>query len=373
MKSSRRWSVLTVLVVGACGRGETASVTLDRAEATLPGSFGQVANLIELRDGRVALVDFPEKSFLFGSFEPAKIDTIGVRADTILPSDPAAGKYKLPGQVLRFPGDTIGLVDYAAERTTLWNEKGDFLAVLHLQQVAGPNQPLVYDTTGYAYKPDFRAVMGGLEPGGKVNTDSAPVLRFPREGTIADTVAKLKLPELGEGLFGEATKQVPTIYGGTDIFGVSADGFVWVARASSNSVDWRSPDGKWRRGASRSYQKVPVTQVDKDRFMENVRRQMQQTGGPAGLEIRYPFASNKPPFSTGSSSPEGEVWLLRSRSGDDPVPVYDVIGRDGRLIRTVRLPSGTTLLGIGIKGALYLGTKGADGRQTIGRYRIIKD
>jgi hypothetical protein len=373
MKRKPIAALALVVLAGGCAGGGGSRATVDRADAALPGTFGQVAGLVELRDGRVALVDFKDRTFLFARLDPPHLDTIGTHADTIAPGDPAPGRHKLPGQVIRFPGDTLALVDFAAERTTLWNEKGEFLATLHFQQIAGSNQPLVYDTLGYAYKADFRAIMGGLEPGGKVNTDSAPVIRFPREGTIGDTVLRLRLPEMGEGQFGETTKQVPTIFAGTDIFGVTPDGAVWVARVATNRVEWRTADGKWTHGPSRNYTKVPVTQADKDRFMENVRHQMQQTGGPVGLDIRYPFAAFKPPFTTGMTGPDGQVWLLRSRALDDSVPVYDVVGRDGRVLRRVELPKGTALLGFGGNGALYLAARGEDGRQKVQRFRLSQN
>jgi hypothetical protein len=298
------------------------------------------------------------------------VDTLGTRAEAIRPGDPAPGQYKLPGRVIHFRGDTIALVDFAAERLTLWNQAGHFLSVLQTQPVAGSNPPLNYDTVGYAYKADYGAVLGGLEPGQTFHTDSAAVLRFLREGSIGDTVARVKLPPLGEGRFGETMKQVPMIFGTQDLFGVAPDGAVWVARASTNSVDWRPATGPWSHGPARPFTKIPVTQADRDRFMQAIRQQMQQTNGPAGLDIQYPFADFKSPFAGAQSGWGDEVWLLRSRAAEDQVPVYDVVGRDGLLVRTVRFPSGTVVVGFGAKGTVYTATRGEDGRQTVARYRI---
>lgn len=368
MKSWYPMQTLVVTLTLACSgaSGADKPVVLDQPEATLPGAYSQVSSVVELRDGRVAFVDLRDKRFLYGSFSPARVDTIGTRVDTFNVGDPAPGRYKYPGLTLRFPGDTVALVDFAAERTTLWNEKGEFLAVLRLHAVAGTNQPLWYDSLGYAYKADYRAIMGGLEPGKVVRLDSAPVLRYPREGTLADTVARLKLPELGEGQFGETMKQVATIFSGSDAFGVTTDGALWVARTTTNSVDWRSPGGEWVKGTQRPYQRVTVTQADRDRFMEVAH----QNGLPAGLEIRFPFADHKPPFTAAVGGLDGRVWLQRSRAADDSVAVYDVIGRDGRLVRSVQLPRGAILGGVGTHGALYLLLKGADNRVTLARFRL---
>ena len=81
--------------------------------------------------------------------------------------------------------------------------------------------------------------------------DSLPVLRLKLAGGTVDTVARLSVPEFGEATFGPQRQTVAQIFGPTDIFGVLPDGTIWVARARTMSVDWRTPDGTWttRTGA----------------------------------------------------------------------------------------------------------------------------
>lgn len=354
------------LVLGCGGGSGPRPIVLDKPEATLPGSYGQVNNAVELGDGRLALADFGDRAFLYASFDAAKVDTVGQHADSISPTDPAPGKYKLPGQVFHFGGDTVALLDFATLRVELWSEGGAYYGNVKLQPVGGPNPPIAYDTIGHAYKQDYRAVMGGLEPGVRIALDSAPVLRFPREGSIADTVARLKLPKFGEGKFGETTKQVATVFSGTDVFGVTPEGTVWVARAGSNSVDWRTVDGKWTSGPKRPWSKVPVSDADKSHFMDLAHA----NGMPTGLNIEFPFAEYKPPFASATGGRNGEVWLQRSRAFDDPVPVYDVVGRDGRTVRAVQLPRKASIIGFGRDGVVYVAVRGENQRQTVERFRL---
>jgi hypothetical protein len=366
MKVLGIWGVIAVLGLASCSRpAKEVRVVLGQPDAILPGSFTQVSNVVELRDGRVALADIKERKFIFADFG-AGVQTIGVQTDTLLPGDPAPGKYKIPGHVLRFRGDTLALVDYAIERTTLWNERGQFLAILRSWAVAGTNQPLVYDTLGYAYKADYRSILGGIEPGRSYVVDSAPVLRYPREDTTADTIAQLKLPEIGQGKFGEEIRQVAVVFSPNDLFGVAPDGALWVARATTNSVDWRAADGSWTRGKPVPFDRIRVTDADKDRFMDAAHR----SGLPTALDIRYPFADYKSPFSLALTGADHEVWLQRARVADDSVPVYDVLTRDGRRARTVQLPPGALISGFGEQGRIYLVVRGADGRQKVERYRL---
>ncbi len=367
-----RWLAVTptlALLLAACGGKSAAPITvLDQPEATLDRSFQQVSNVIELRDGRIALAELKDKTFLFADMATGTITPVGEHADTIRPGEAAPGRHKLPGYVLRFAGDTVGLVDFAAERTTLWTDQGEYLMALPGVRVGGFNQSLAYDTLGHSYKEDIRSVLGGLEPGKEVTLDSLALLQLTRGDTTADTIARLKLPVWGRGQFGEQQKIVSTIFSGRDLFGVLPDGAIWIARASTNSVDWRAPDGAWTRGPARPFTPVEVPQEEKDAFLERLRGQMAQMGAPAGIELTYPFADQKPPFGAGQTSAAGEVWLQRSRPWQDSVPVWDVVGRDGTGKRTVQLPKNASLAGFGPGGRLYVVLREADGTQRVARY-----
>ncbi|HSR91857.1 MAG TPA: hypothetical protein VLK88_11170 [Gemmatimonadales bacterium] len=370
-----RWSpiavVLGVFLVASCGRKPTSTIVLDKPETTLSHTFQQVSNVVELPDGRLAMADVKARSFVFLNPSNGEVEELGEHADTIWPPDSFPSRHKIPGFVLRISADTLGLVDFGAERTTLWTAQGQPLGVINRVQVGGHNQPLNYDAALNGYKEDVRSVLGGLEPGDEVKYDSLNVLRIPRGDTIADTVARLKLPPWGDGQFGEQKKIVSTIFGGRDLFGVLPDGSIWIARASNNAVDWRDASGKWKKGPSRSYTRISVTEDDKKSFLEKVRSQMSQVGAPAGVELSYPFADYKPPFSAGTTGADGSVWLQRSRALGDSTSVWDVVGRDGNQLKTVQLPLGTALAGFGADGTVYL-VRRLDGGvgQVVEKYRV---
>jgi hypothetical protein len=369
----RSWRVARLapaVILLACSDAASPLVVLDKPDQVLDRTFQQVSNIIELRDGRVALAELKDRTFLFVDFTTGDATPVGVHADTIRDDGPATGVHRLPGYVLRFAGDTIGLVDFAEERTSLWNEQGQFLRIIGGGKVGGTNQALAWDWSGHSYKEDLRTVLGGLEPGAELGFDSLAVMRITDGDTVADTVARLKLPVWGRGQFGETVKIVSTIFSGRDVFGVLPDGSLWAARANDNRVDWRSPAGDWTRGEERSFAVISVTQEERDAFLEKLRVQMMQMGAPAGIELKYPFADTKPPFSSATASPAGEVWLQRSRAFADSLPVWDVIGRDGKPIRTVQLPRGASVGGFGQDGRVYLILRDSEGRQTVARYVV---
>lgn len=235
-----RWSpiavVLGVFLVASCGRKPTSTIVLDKPETTLSHTFQQVSNVVELPDGRLAMADVKSRSFVFLNPSNGEVQELGEHADTIWPPDSFPSRHKIPGFVLRISADTLALVDFGAERTTLWTAQGQPLGVINRVQVGGHNQPLNYDAALNGYKEDVRSVLGGLEPGDEVKYDSLNVLRIPRGDTIADTVARLKLPPWGDGQFGEQKKIVSTIFGGE------------ISWCTPRRLDMDCPRIKQRRG-----------------------------------------------------------------------------------------------------------------------------
>jgi len=358
-------SLFTLVAMLACSPAESQTLALD---AKLPARFGNLSNVIELRDGRVLFADTKNKLFLRGDLKSGKVDTIGSRVDSLSKSG-SIGEYRFPGWTAHLAGDTVALVDFSAIRTTLWSEAGRPLGVLPIKEVAGKTPVLLYDTVGHGYKIDYQAVVGGGEPGRILRPDSIPVLRLTVKDGAVDTVALLAGPEYGDATFGEQVQQAAKVFAPNDFFGVLPDGTAWIARGRENRVDWRSPDGRWTRGQTHGYSRIPVTQADKDRVLAQVREHGKQFGMPQDLRIVYPFADNKPPFDFALGRPNGEVWLQRPQSREGAALIYDVFNRKGVWEREVAFPQSSALAGFGGRGAVYGSVKNEDGTRTVARFR----
>ncbi|HVD32347.1 MAG TPA: hypothetical protein VNC19_02130 [Gemmatimonadales bacterium] len=358
-------SLFTLVAMLACSPAESQTLALD---AKLPARFGNLSNVIELKDGRVVFADTKNKLFLRGDLKSGKVDTIGSRVDSLSKSG-SIGEYRFPGWTAHLAGDTVALVDFSAIRTTLWSEAGRPLGVLPIKEVAGKTPVLLYDTVGHGYKIDYQAVVGGGEPGRILRPDSIPVLRLTVKDGAVDTVALLAGPEYGDATFGEQVQQAAKVFAPNDFFGVLPDGTAWIARGRENRVDWRSPDGRWTRGQTHAYSRIPVTQADKDRVLAQVREHGKQFGMPQDLRIVYPFADNKPPFDFALGRPNGEVWLQRPQSREGAALIYDVFNRKGVWEREVAFPQSSALAGFGGRGAVYGSVKNEDGTRTVARFR----
>jgi hypothetical protein len=61
--------------------------------------------------------------------------------------------------------------------------------------------------------------------------------------------------------------------------------------------------------------------------------------------------------------------ILLQRAAKDSVPTYNVYDRAGTLVRQLRLPPRTRLMGLG-RGSVYLARNDSSGLQYLRRYRI---
>lgn len=366
MKLVQSLGALTLFGALACTRAESqGGLTLERK---LPGSFAQLSNVVELGSGRVVFADTREKLFLSADLASGDLDTLGTRVDSLRASPPPE-HYKFPGWVAHLAGDTVALVDFSAQRTTLWSEKGEALGVLGIPPVVGSAPVLVYDTVGHGYKIDYQGVLGAGTPGSIVRPDSLAVLRIALASGKVDTVARLAAPVFGEARFGDQPQEAVQVFAPNDFFGVLPDGTAWVARGRENRVDWRAPGGEWATGTRRDFKPLPVTRADKERVLAQVREQGKQYGMPQDLPIEYPFAATKPPFDYALGRPNGEVWLQRPRAEEGDPITYDVYGRKGTWQREIAFPQGASLAGFGNAGAVYASIKEASGR-TVGRFAL---
>ena len=97
-------------------------------------------------------------------------------------------------------------------------------------------------------------------------------------------------------------------------------------------------------------------------------------GAPTSIQLPEPeFEDTKPPFvGDGPASvlvtPEGEVWVPRTRPSGDKVPTYDVFDRVGNLAKRVTLNPDSRVVGFG-KGTVYVLRADEDDLQHLQRFR----
>ena len=94
-------------------------------------------------------------------------------------------------------------------------------------------------------------------------------------------------------------------------------------------------------------------------------------GPSVGPPSRREFAATKPPFLFDADihvTPDGQVWVPRTRAADDSIPFYDVFDRRGRKIQQVKLRPSSSIIGFG-RGTVYVIRVDGDDFQHLERFR----
>jgi len=147
-----------------------------------------------------------------------------------------------------------------------------------------------------------------------------------------DTLARLAPVDVAE-VVGDAGRRFERrVFSGSDRWGTWADGSVWVARVNDNRLEWRDSTGAWHRGDALPDRVLEVTRYDRELFLRRFPPELRRTAG------ELPLAAIKPPFEAALADPGGEIWLEKSRAPTDSGSRYQVLDRQGRLRREIRVP-----------------------------------
>jgi len=197
--------------------------------------------------------------------------------------------------------------------------------------------------------------------------DSMPVLRWDRGTDRLDTVLMVPNPMAGGG--GAVTMMVrgggARMAGGqqrafypADAWAIAPDGRIALVRAENYHVEWIDANGRRAVGPTIPYERVKVTKADQEQWIQartagtqmivNGRRMTPPAIDPKDVD----WAEFKPPFTTASVTPDGELWVLASQPASAKGPLYDVFDSRGERVRQVRLPDGRRVVGFG-NGTVY--------------------
>jgi hypothetical protein len=232
--------------------------------------------------------------------------------------------------------DTLYIGDWGLRQITSWTTDGRLVHSIPVPALIQGALPQARDADGRFYVELAPPLTGSYDVGAR---DSAAVVRTVARSDRADTVARLAPLDMATVSRDGGRRFERRVFSGTDRWGVLPDGSVWVARVYNNRVDWRSPDGAWRKGQALPDRVLEVTRYDREMFVRNFPKELRS------MAQQLPFAPVKPPFEDAFSAGDGTVWLVKSRAPTDSAGRYHVVGRDGRLLRDLRVPGPGRVVG----------------------------
>lgn len=203
-------------------------------------------------------------------------------------------------------------------------------------------------------------------------SDSNSVMLVAWASGRADTIARLLMrPASGTRQVYPAGEVIsfrmssPRLTTGEEVL-LFPDGWLAVARLEPYRVEWRAPNGRWVRGPALPFVEVALSAREKEAYADRVER---SSGTRPPMAIDTPWPATMPPFLSRPllHAPEGNLVVLRTQSADHPENRYDVVDRNGRLVRGVTLPANQRLVGLGRRGA-YVAETDDDGIQRLHRH-----
>ncbi len=388
----RTLAAAAAFLTAATSLPSQTKVPLTKPAAEFAEGFTRVTAIRELPSGKVIVVDQMDKIVQLVDLAAGTAQKIGREGN-------GPGEYSLPSTVLGLPDGSSLVLDMLNRRLLTISPDGKPGAFLEL-----PRPPA---TQGGGGGP--RMMIGGMDMRGtdlqgrlyyqgapfSIETgatfDSVAILRWDRVNPKLDTVGYVKLPpssvQTGGGQ-GNFRVQIggQKVFTPAEVWAVAGDGRIARVTPMPYRVIWM--DGATKAaGPVQSYTPIKVTEADKELVREARRRQRPMvismgaggasSGPPPGGSVQVPepeFEETMPPFTggvgTGGSvlaTPEGEVWVLRTRPASDKIPSYDVFDRTGALVKKVQLNPNSRVVGFG-KGTVYVVRTDDDDLQYLQRY-----
>lgn len=305
----------------------------------------------ELPDGRVLITDAKTPALLVLDPRTGATSPLGSLG-------PGPDQWITPGGLYAGPDGTTLLLDRGQTRTTTISPAGALQGTRSIAEHGTSSSSSAdidlqrLDARGFAY---FLNPLHGRAVGAGVARE-ATLLRFEPVSQKKEPVATLRLSDVRTTSGGEGVTFGRTIIGSpADGWGVAPDGRVAVVRADPYRVEWYGIEGKVIHGPVVPFEKLPMTDADKQAFVSKIHG----TGGASvglpgqrsGDANRAPieFAATKPPFEPDNVmvAPDARVWVMRTRPIEAREVVYDVFDSLGRRIDRLELPDGSRVVGFG--------------------------
>lgn len=342
---------------------------LERASWTSTATFTQVSAIRELSDGTVLVADPADNRLVL-------ISSSGVELQQVGRSGRGPGEYESVRDVFPLGQDSSLFIDAFSLRKS----------ILHGARFVETGTPELgsgeirgTDLSGRLLVVQPTNRQSGIGAPSIIETaDSLELVLVNRRSGRRDTVGVVK----GRGRAGYSVR--PTQAGRDATLIVSlplsvedgvlllADGSVAVVHADGYRLDLRAPDGSWSRGPLLPFESIQMNSAERcfaKRRMFHASFPCSDAAEPGWPSTIPPFVprTKNHPFPVLLNDHRGRVLIARTPNSTSTKQLYDVVGRDGRLVTTIELPLGEALVGSG-RGTIYSVVTDADGLQSIRRH-----
>ncbi len=371
--TQKSW-ILAGLLVAATAPASAQMRTINLTGAPVKAitePFTTIAGVRELPGNKAVVADGGEKKLVMVNFATGTAGAIG-RNGT------GPGEYQMPTSVFAAPGTDTWIGDPAAGKVHVVKADGKVAdGILPPEGEGGMSLlvPRAVDATGRLYYQSFPRT----EPGEIPNADSMAILRWDRAAKRIDTLGKVP-SGMSVNTSGSSGNNMRVMISSKPLAAVPVwtalpDGRIVIVQPSPYRVDILSASGTITKGAAQAYTPIKVTAAERNAYRESLKSGIgysvnRTVGGPGGgttVSSAAPSVASRqvpdedfpavmPPFSGTNSvriSPEGEIWVLRTRQASDKTPTYDIFNSAGQLTGKATLKPNSTVVGFGA-GVVYV-------------------
>ena len=382
----------------ARAQGKLAPISLDRGGKEFAEPFTAVAQVVELRDGRLLVVDNGEKELRLVDLTKGTMSIVGRQG-----GGPA--EYRMPGMLLPGAADTASFYDVMQQRILLISPQGTpvrtvpFGTTGDVSGMLSRMQPAGTDAAGHLYGQTMGAKMptSPSESQSPMPTFADTIeiqtmdLRTGKTTTLAairNPTSKLA-PKMAMGGGGIKLTMTAPDFSSQDVWTAFPDGRVALLRDGIYQVHFIGAGRAETVGPVIPSVAIPVTAIEKRTLVDSVRKVMDsvmaatrkamaaatsssQAKAPGiEAEVLEPpsWPANKPPYSALQSSPDGQLWVTISVPAGTKTAKYDVLNGTGTRLAQVVLAPGERLVGLG-RGTVYTVRKDEDDLQYLRQYQL---
>ncbi len=339
----------------------------------IPEAFTVISGVRELPGGKAIVADARERRIGLVNFATGTFTSIGHVGG-------GPGEFQIPSAVFAAPGTDTWIADPQAGKVHVITADGKLQnAILPPEGAGGMSLllPRAVDASGRFYMQALPTLGGGGAP---ASMDSFVIVRWDRVTKKTDTLGKVP-SGMSVNTSGSSGSNMRVMIrskplSATPVWSALPDGRVAVVQPTPYRVDLISANKSVSRGPVQAYTPITVTAAERTAYRDRVKSNPGQTvtrsfgGGGGGTNVNTAtsgppsageipdedFPDLMPPFSGQGSvlvSPEGEIWVLRTRRAADKVPTYDIFNSAGQLTGKATLKPNSAVIGFGV-GVVYV-------------------
>ena len=316
------------------------------AEGDAKLQFARVAHALRLSDGTLLVADGQANEIRAFDAQGRYLRTMGRAGE-------GPGEFRGLEALHLLPGDTVAAYDYMGGRLSFFAPAGALVRSVTLQPVDGkmPPRPIAVFADGRLLVTPLYNPVFNESP--RPTRDTITLALYTPAGTQAASLGRVPGEESVTVMGGEGQNRM--MVRDRPPFGLATSIAVHGTRllvgdpARYELVE-RRPDGAVARLIRRAGEREPVTQADRDAWME-VRREGMQDARFRQMQERLlksaTFPERKPYFRDLRLDAAGNAWVQRYPEARAKEAPWDVFDPEGRLLGTVTVPTDLRVTQIG--------------------------